>query len=52
LWHVANLDGVPRPPPLVRIAWYDAAQWAKLRQTAADAANLYESHETWQRHAE
>jgi hypothetical protein len=37
---------------VVGIGWYDAAQWAKLKQLAVDAADLDESHEAWQRNAE
>ena len=39
-------------PPAVAFAWYDAAQWAKLKQLAADADNLDDTHEAWQRNAE
>jgi hypothetical protein len=37
---------------MVGIGWYDAAQWAKLKQVAVDAAELDESHDAWQRNAE
>jgi len=40
------------PPLVVGIAWYDATQWAKLKQIAADPDELDESHEAWQRTAE
>jgi hypothetical protein len=36
----------------VALAWYDAAQWAKLKQVAEDADNLDDSHEAWRRNAE
>ena len=41
-----------RQPQLVGLAWYDLAQWAKLKQVADDAADLDESHEAWKRNAE
>jgi hypothetical protein len=41
-----------RPSLVAGIGWYDAAQWAKLKQVAQDAAELDESHEAWQRNAE
>src|SRR5689334_8179498 len=40
------------PPMVVGIGWYDAAQWAKLKEVAADPDRLDESHEAWQRTAE
>jgi hypothetical protein len=39
-------------PPQVALAWYDAAQWAKLKQVAEDADNLDDSYEDWHRCAE
>jgi hypothetical protein len=39
-------------PLLVGIGWYDATQWAKLKQVAADATDLDDSHADWQRNAE
>jgi hypothetical protein len=41
-----------QPPQAVGLAWYDAAQWAKLKQVAADTANLDDSYEDWQHNAE
>src|SRR6185437_15324265 len=38
--------------PVVGIAWYDSAQWIKLKQVAADAEQLNDTHEEWQRNAE
>jgi len=38
--------------PVVGIAWYDSAQWAKLKQVAADAEQLDDTHEAWQRNVE
>lgn len=40
------------PPMVVGIGWYDATQWAKLKEVAADPDRLDESHEAWQRSAE
>jgi hypothetical protein len=37
---------------LVGIAWFDPVQWAKLKRVAADADQLDETHEEWQRNAE
>ena len=37
---------------VVGLAWYDAAEWAKLKQIAADADLLDDSHEAWLRGAE
>jgi hypothetical protein len=37
---------------VVGIAWYDATQWAKLKEVAADPDHLDETHEAWQRIAE
>jgi hypothetical protein len=37
---------------VVGIGWYDAVQWAKLKQVAVDAAELDDTHEEWQRNAE
>jgi hypothetical protein len=34
-------------PPVVGIAWYDSAQWAKLKQIAADTKQLDDTHEEW-----
>jgi len=42
----------PADPPGVALAWYDAAQWARLKQLAEDADNLDDSHEAWRRNAE
>jgi hypothetical protein len=39
-------------PPVVGIAWYDSVQWAKLKQIAADADQLDDTHEAWKRNAE
>lgn len=45
--------GRPRPAPTnVAVGWYDAAQWAKLKQVAVDADNLDDSFEAWERNAE
>jgi hypothetical protein len=40
------------PVPLVGIAWYDADQWAKLKQVADDASEMDDSHELWRGNAE
>jgi hypothetical protein len=40
------------PPMVVGIAWYDATQWAKLKEVAADPDQLDQTHEAWQRTAE
>jgi hypothetical protein len=37
---------------VVGIAWYDAVQWTKLKQVAADADRLDDTHEEWQRNAQ
>jgi hypothetical protein len=37
---------------VVGIAWYDATQWAKLKEVAVDPDQLDETHEAWQRTAE
>ncbi len=37
---------------VVGIGWYDATQWAKLKEVAADSDRLDKSHEAWQRSAE
>jgi hypothetical protein len=42
----------PGLPAVVGIAWYDSVQWAKLKQVAADAERLDDTHEQWQRNAE
>jgi hypothetical protein len=39
-------------PPQVALAWYDAAQWAKLKQVAKDCDNIEDSYEDWRRSAE
>jgi hypothetical protein len=39
-------------PQLVGLAWYDLAQWTKLKQVAEDAADLDESYQAWKRNAE
>lgn len=36
---------------VVGIAWYDRAQWALLKQVAADRAELDESYEAWEMQA-
>jgi hypothetical protein len=36
----------------VAVGWYDAVQWARLKQVAVDAANLDDSFEAWKRNAE
>jgi hypothetical protein len=41
-----------RPSLVVGIGWYDAAQFAKLKQVAVDADALDDTHEDWQRNAE
>jgi hypothetical protein len=40
------------PLQVVGIGWYDPVQWSKLKQIAADAAALDDTHEDWQRNAE
>ncbi len=45
-------SGTKAPQFPVGIAWYDATQWAKLNEIAADADRLDESHEAWQQNAE
>ncbi len=40
------------PRLVVGLAWYDCLQWAKLKQIAADAEQLDDTHEQWQRNAE
>jgi hypothetical protein len=42
----------PAAPMDVAVGWYDAAQWAKLKQVAVDADQLDDSHEQWRRNAE
>jgi hypothetical protein len=42
----------PSLPTQAGIGWYDAVQWAKLKQVAADLDELGETHEAWQRNAE
>jgi hypothetical protein len=37
---------------VVGIGWYDATQWARLKEVAVDSDRLDDSHETWQRTAE
>jgi hypothetical protein len=37
---------------VVGIGWYDAVQWAKLKQVAVDPERLDDTHEDWQRTAE
>ena len=37
---------------VVGIGWYDATQWAKLKEVAADSDRLDDSHEAWQRTAD
>jgi hypothetical protein len=37
---------------VVGIAWYDAGQWAKLKQLADDPGEFDDSYEAWQRGAE
>ena len=37
---------------VVGIGWYDASQWARLKEVAADSDRLDESHEAWQRTAQ
>jgi hypothetical protein len=39
-------------PIAVGIAWYDATQWSKLKQVAADPERLEDTQEEWQRNAE
>jgi hypothetical protein len=36
----------------VAVAWYNPAQWARLKQVAVDADNLDDSYEAWKRNAE
>ena len=38
--------------PVVGIAWYDSAQWTKLKQIAADTEQLDDTHEEWKRNVE
>ncbi len=38
--------------PVVGIAWYDSAQWTKLKQIAADTEQLDNTHEEWKRNVE
>ena len=52
---MARRHGRARPrgvPAHVAVAWYDAIQWAKLKQVAQDADSLDDSYEDWQRGAE
>ena len=52
---MARRHGRVRPrgvPAHVAVAWYDATQWAKLKQVAQDADSLDDSYEDWQRGAE
>jgi hypothetical protein len=52
---MARRHGRARPravPARVAVAWYDATQWAKLKQVAQDADSLDDSYEDWQRGAE
>ncbi len=52
---MAKRHGRARPraiAPGVALAWYDAAQWAKLKQVAEDADKLDDSYEAWRRSAE
>jgi len=37
---------------VIGIAWYDPAQWTKLKQVAADAEQLEETREEWLRNVE
>jgi hypothetical protein len=37
---------------LVGVAWYDPAEWSKLKQVASDAENLDDTYEAWQRNLE
>jgi hypothetical protein len=39
-------------PRNVAIGWYDAVQWARLKQVAIDANDLDDSYEAWKRNAE
>jgi hypothetical protein len=39
-------------PVIIGIAWYDAVQWAKLKQVAADPEFMDATHEDWRRGAE
>jgi len=36
----------------VAVGWYDAVQWARLKQVAVDADNLDDSYEAWKHSAE
>ncbi len=42
----------PAVPAQVGVAWYDAVQWVKLKQIAADPEKMDDTHEAWQRNAE
>src|SRR5947208_16160986 len=44
---------VPFSAPCVSVAvgWYDAVQWAKLKQAAVDADQLDDSYEQWKHNA-
>jgi hypothetical protein len=45
--------GQPHEAPTdVAVGWYDAVQWARLKQVAVDADKLDDSYETWKRNAE
>ena len=39
-------------PVSVAMAWYDAPQWAKLKQVAEDRDALDDSYEDWQHQAQ
>jgi hypothetical protein len=39
-------------PVIIGIAWYDAGQWAKLKQVAADPEFMDSTYEDWHRGAE
>jgi hypothetical protein len=45
----SRADGLP---VIIGIAWYDIAQWAKLKQVAADPEFMDATYEDWRRGAE
>ena len=39
-------------PMVVAMAWFDAAEWERLREVSVDAETLESSHAEWQKLAE
>jgi hypothetical protein len=50
--HSRRRTGAAKVPILIAVAWYDAAQWARLKQVAEDPDELDDTYEEWQQGAE